>query len=94
MRVITRNREIDKDLQRQTNAGTVYVREKHFQERYLNKRKYCDGFFYPHHEYPSICCNTLRVFAIAIVSNKAIMKGSFLMENQENILKMLFPIHT
>ena len=42
VRVITRNREIDKDLRRQINAGTLHVCEKHFEEKCINKRKYCN----------------------------------------------------
>ena len=44
VRVITRNREIDKDLRRQINAGTLHVCEKHFEEKCINKRKYCNVF--------------------------------------------------
>ena len=40
VRVITRNREIDKDLRRQINAGTLHVCEKHFEEECIIKRKY------------------------------------------------------
>ncbi len=40
VRVITRNREVDKDLRRQINAGTLHVCEKHFEEKCITKRKY------------------------------------------------------
>ena len=40
VRVITRNREVDKDLRRQINAGTLHVSEKHFEEKRITKRKY------------------------------------------------------
>ena len=41
VRVITRNREIDKDLRRQIEAGILHVCEKHFEEKCINKCKYC-----------------------------------------------------
>ena len=40
VRVITRNREVDKDLRRQNNAGTLHVCEKHFEEKCITKHKY------------------------------------------------------
>ena len=40
VRVITRNREVDKDLRRQINTGTLHVCEKHFEEKFIIKRKY------------------------------------------------------
>ena len=39
VRVITRNREVDKDLRRQINTGTLHVCEKHFEEKFIIKRK-------------------------------------------------------
>lgn len=40
LRIITRNREVDKDLRRQIDAGTLHVCEKHFEEECIIKRKY------------------------------------------------------
>ncbi len=38
--VITRNRVIDADLRRQVEEGRVHVCEKHFEEKFIEKRKY------------------------------------------------------
>ena len=46
VRIITRNREIDKDLQRQISAGNLHIREKHFEVNCLNKRKYSNFFVF------------------------------------------------
>ena len=36
---ITRNRHVDKDLQRQIDKGTLHVCEKHFEDNCIEKRK-------------------------------------------------------
>lgn len=51
VRVITRDREIDKDLRRQIDSGTVHVCEKHFEEKCITKRKCLASFFYLLYEY-------------------------------------------
>ena len=38
---ITRNRVVDQDLRRQIEARTLHVCERHFEERYIEKRKFC-----------------------------------------------------
>ena len=37
---ITRNRVIDADLRRQINERKLHVCEKHFEEKFIEKRKY------------------------------------------------------
>ncbi len=39
VRIITQNREIDKDLPRQISAGNLHICEKHFEANCLNKRR-------------------------------------------------------
>ena len=42
MNQITKNRVIDADLiRRQINEGKLHVCEKHFEEKFIEKRKYC-----------------------------------------------------
>ena len=38
---ITRNRVVDQDLRQQIEARTLHVCERHFEERYTEKRKFC-----------------------------------------------------
>lgn len=45
---ITRNRVIDQDLRRQIEKRTLHICEKHFEERFIEKRK---SYF---HEYVDI----------------------------------------
>ena len=40
MNVITRNRVIDADLRRQIREGKLHVCEKHFEGKFIEKRKY------------------------------------------------------
>ena len=46
---ITRNRVIDVDLRHQINEGKLHACEKHFEEKFIEKRKYC--------RYCKICVN-------------------------------------
>ena len=46
VRIITRNRETDKDLRRQISAGNLPICEKHFEGNCLNKRKYPNFFVF------------------------------------------------
>ena len=39
LRQITRNRVIDQDLRRQIEARTLHICKKHFEERFIEKRK-------------------------------------------------------
>jgi hypothetical protein len=39
---ITRNRVVDQDLKRQIEARTLHVCERHFEGRYIEKRKFCN----------------------------------------------------
>ena len=53
---ITRNRVVDADLRRQINEGKLHACEKHFEEKFIEKRKYFD--------YCKICmnCNDICIF--------------------------------
>ena len=46
VRIITRNREIDKDLRRQISAGNLHICKKHFEGNCLNKGKYPNFFVF------------------------------------------------
>jgi hypothetical protein len=44
LRQITRNRVIDQDLRGQIEARTLHICEKHFEERFIEKRKSHEHF--------------------------------------------------
>ena len=62
---ITRNRVIDSDLRRQINESKLHVCEKHFQEKFIEKRKY--------YQYCKICMSFKDICILCVFSARSTM---------------------
>ena len=61
---ITRNRHVDKDLQRQIDKGTLHVCEKHFEDNCIEKRK-CLSFFLNIYHIPRLINTSICNISVA-----------------------------